>query len=411
MLKKRILLLSAALLTVINIVLLVIDTDDEVARISYIKDWSQIFPHDLYETTIAAGVVAPVEHTPVYFDAEQGQFSQFLVQKGDQVKQGDSLYEFHVRDYQRTEKQLQQDGDKLAAEISAIQRSITEISAYQVSEASVLPPVLENDDQPEAEPPSYEEIEYLKEQYITEKELELASKQAELDSIEAQQAELASGGDLITVESPVAGTVTDVKETLKNPVISIASEEFRIEGELTESQRKVVESGMEVNISLQDPAIQTEGTVEAIEDIPEQIDTEKTSKYGLHVQLEETEDPLLAGYHANMEIITDQALKTPTVFTRQLDREGLSPSLWIMNQDGTLELRPIELGLSMDIYQEIESGAESGEWIADHQDVKLYHGTKFITPIKENLVPWRKILHQEKGSFKKAAFLTGIASR
>ncbi len=458
--KKRIVVPAVLLLIVLNTLLITFDADHTVERKSFVKQRAQVFTHDLYKTSSTGGVLTAAEETPVYFDDDQGRFLQFLVEKGERVQSGDGLFEYQVRDYQETEATLQQQTKQLEEEITAIENAIAQISAYQFSESETMPSSLPsflppygsdapNNTDPETEPgtdtetapSSTEEAKFLKEQYIAEKEIELAEKQAALNNAQSQLAELSTGGDTVTIESPVDGIVTELNQSLANPLTVVSSEELIIEGTLSEGKRKMIEQGMEVRISVPDAAIQLNGTIQSLADVPEQTDEKKQSDYRFHVQINEEpdqnqedrltdgltdetneqvseeaddvaepEETLLAGFHADLEIITEQELDSAAVFTRQLAKDRLIPSLWVLNETGRLELRPIELGLNMDVYQGIASGASAGEWIVDSEIGHQQAGTRFVTPIKENLVPWRQIFYRNEGTFKPVSFLTGIVS-
>ncbi|SDM87490.1 HlyD family efflux transporter periplasmic adaptor subunit [Sediminibacillus halophilus] len=460
---KRIVVPAVLLFIGLNILLVIFDADQTIEKKSYVKQWTQVFTHDLYNTSSTEGILTPAEETPVYFDDDQGQFLQFLVDKGEHVQTGDGLFEYKVKDYQETEARLQQQTEQLDEEIAAIENAIVQINAYQFSESETIPSslpsslspygadaanntdsVAEPETSTESDSSSIEEAKYLKEQYLAEKQIELAEKQAALNNTQAQLAELAAGGDTVTVESPVAGIVTELNQSLANPLTVVSSEELIIEGTLPEGKRKMIEQGMEVKISIPDAAIQLNGTIQALADVPEQKKEKGKSDYRFQIQfneeshqnneggsgiteeptdetigqtteeaatVSEPEEPLLAGYHADLEIITEQELDSAAVFTRQLAKDKLIPSLWVLNENGRLELRPIELGLNMDVYQGIASGASAGDWIVDSEKGYQQAGTQFVTPIKENLVPWRQIFYGNKGTFKPASFLTGIVSR
>ncbi|QTM98105.1 HlyD family efflux transporter periplasmic adaptor subunit [Sediminibacillus dalangtanensis] len=459
--KKRIVVPAILLFIGINILLVIFDADQTVDKKSYVKQWTQVFTHDLYHTSSTEGILTPAEDTPVYFDDDQGRFLQFLVEKGEHVQTGDGLFEYQVSDYQETEAQLQQQTEQLEEEIAAIENAIAQINAYQFSESETMPSSLpsslapfgpdttsntdsaaETETDIESDSSSAEEAKYLKEQYIAEKQIELAEKQAALNNAQSQLAELAAGGDTVTIESPVAGIVTELNQSLANPLTVVSSEELIIEGTLPEGKRKMIEQGMEVRISIPDAAIQLNGTIQSLADVPEQDNEKKQSDYHFEIEFNEEpdqnneggiteeltgetngqtteeedtvaepEETLLAGYHADLEIITEQELDSAAVFTRQLAKDKLIPSLWVLNENGRLELRPIELGLNMDVYQGIASGASTGEWIVDSEKGYQQAGTQFVTPIKENLVPWRQIFHRNEGTFKPVSFLTGIVSR
>src|SRR5699024_8692560 len=90
--------------------------------------------------------------------------------------------------------------------------------------------------------------EVIKKQYITEKEKELAQKEAEQTSVETQLSELTATGQTVTVESPYDGVVTNISETLEDPLITVQSAELVVKGELKEQDHSKVEPEQTVHI-------------------------------------------------------------------------------------------------------------------------------------------------------------------
>ncbi|WP_179107295.1 efflux RND transporter periplasmic adaptor subunit [Sediminibacillus massiliensis] len=398
-----------------NITLLITDEDNYIDRMSYIKEWSEIFTHDLYERTLTEGVLASSEETPVYFEESQGAFQQFLVEEGDTVTEGQPLFEYRVKDYDVTLNRLEQEVEKLTGEITAIETALRNINTYQISLPETNPDPLrgfgDEDDETESEEQTdTSDTEYMKEQYLTEKELELEQKQAALQAAEAQLAELTSEGSIVTVNSPAPGKIEEIETDLKNPVVTLQSENLHIEGELPETDRKRIEVGMPVNIHIDDVAGELEGEIKSIADSPNEVSINNTSFYPFEVEMDEAETEVLPGYHTNLEIITDQFLEAPTVKMDHIT-QAPSPAVWVMTPEGTVYLQEVELGLAEAGFQGLTSGVEVGETIAEEPKGRLIDQSPFVTPIRESKVQWKKMAAAGDYAFNKASFLTGVISR
>src|SRR5690625_7665757 len=118
---------------------------------------------------------------------------------------------------------------KLDGEITAIEAAITKIESYQIPSSTSSAPAQANslssmdddtDDDEDSMIKSFlaemtqvqdtGQAELIKEQYITEKEKELAQKEAEQTSVETQLSELTATGETMTVESHYDGVVTNI---------------------------------------------------------------------------------------------------------------------------------------------------------------------------------------------------------
>src|SRR5690606_17259034 len=93
------------------------------------------------------------------------------------------------------------------------------------------------------------EAELIKEQFIIQKEQELAAKKEQERAIESQLDDLQENGDTITVESPFEGKIKEISSTLNDPIIRIEHLELQVEGEIDEEARFEVDSGQSVEIT------------------------------------------------------------------------------------------------------------------------------------------------------------------
>lgn len=412
-LTRNLILLLAIVFIAVNILLILLDKEDRIARVSYINDWSEVFKYDLFKKTNTTGIVSPVGENNVYFDEEQGIFQQFLVEEGDTINENDPLFEYKIENFTARENSLEQQVERLKTQITALEDTIAGIKAYQppptvgqtfdqeneIDEAPVEAPV------PQPNPA----IEFSKEQYVLEQEKLLAQKNAELQSVETQLSSLTESGDTVVVTSPYQGKVSTLAHDLTNPVITLKTNELRIEGKLTEKERPEIEEGMETQIKFHNQDVELTGAVSKIEDAPKNLHLNSSSEYPFYIELKDADENLLPGYHAELAITTEQKLQAPTVFEELLYGE-VDNYLWIMNKHGRLVKKDVETGIEENGLQGIKKGVTAGEWIAEEPRPQFRDGSLFVTPIKADLMHWNELLSVDPGLIKQN-LLRGLLHR
>ncbi|MFG6116534.1 efflux RND transporter periplasmic adaptor subunit [Halobacillus sp. MO56] len=385
--KKRWIFFLTFAFVLANSLLIFFDRENKVEQKSYINDWSEAFTYDLIETLSTDGVFAATESNPVYFDDSLGSFQRFLIEEGEEVREGDDLYEYEVTDYYTQQTSLESEVFRLEEEINAIESYLTEMESYEVPEpdntsggGSFLSP----DEKDEENPPSYAETEFMKEQTIAEKEMELAQNEAMLDMVEAQLDDLESEGQIINVQSPFNGVITELSEDLDSPIITMKATTLQVEGELEESERKRVKEDLKAEITIpEEEELRIEGTVSSVAHFPEDISVNQASEYPFVVSVEEELAEILPGYHVAVSIITDRADGAVTAFAPLLSTEE-NLFAWVMDDNGKLVRRPIKTGLEVDGLVEVMEGLESGEMLAHMPHDQFRRGATFFTPIQSN---------------------------
>ncbi|WP_106495450.1 efflux RND transporter periplasmic adaptor subunit [Lentibacillus sp. Marseille-P4043] len=401
--RKKIIYLCVVLFIGINICLIAFDKEENVERKSYVTDWAKTFKADMYEKIDKPGVLAAIEENDIYFNDNMGSFQGFLVDEGTQVNVGDELYTYQVQDYFATKAQLESEIDKINGEISAIEQAISTISFYQVPRINVS--LGNEDDSEETTIPSVE-ADYMKKQYLTQKENELAQKNAQLESVQTQLTELQMSGDTITVESPYQGNITMVSESLADPLITIESTQLYVKGELTEKERMEMEQGMPVEVAVSENDTVLQGTINKISDSPKTVDISGKSIYPFAVSFadEAEQEELLPGFHANMAITMDES----TGATVAHDDVIFGNSIWKMTSEGKLSKQKIKKGIHSNQRQEITEGANFGDLVAEDHKSQFRSGATFITPLKLDEVRWKQLFDADE--FWKS-FVTGLLSR
>lgn len=405
--RRRFILAIVILFIAINSLLVYFDGEKEVVRTSYIEKWSETFKKDLYVKMETAGVLATVNEKNVYFDEDRGSFLEFLVEKGSAINAGDGLFTYEVRDYDETKSYLESEQSKLNGQISAIEKAISSISFYQIPETD-LSAEFENEENVLEITSQSVDANYMKEQYLVEKGNELAQKNAQLQSIQAQLSKLETTGNTITVESPYQGEVTGISEALNNPIITIRDMELQAEGELTEAERMKVKKQMPVEITISNNGDVFKGSLKEISDSPKEVNVHGISIYSFQVGFEEGAEieGLLPGYHSELAITTNQALKATTV----MEDHVFDQSLWKMTTEGKLHKQKIETGIHVDDKYEIVNGAAPGDWIAVEEESQFRQAATFITPLELDDIQWKRLGNYDNVSWKKY-FVIGLLSR
>lgn len=131
-----------------------------------------------------------------------------------------------------------------------------------------------------------------------------------------------------------------------------------------------------------------------------ETDDNETSEDGTE---EETNDKMLPGYHAEVEIKTKESPEATVIQKDALD--GLY--LWQMTSSGQLVKVPVQTGIQMDEYVELLEGAETGELIALGPEKKFVSNAPFITSLNMGQIPWGDL----KTERWLQDFLTGLISR
>ncbi|CDQ21523.1 HlyD family secretion protein [Halobacillus karajensis] len=396
-----------------NAFLIFLDEEERVDRKSYIDEWSKSITYDLFEKMETKAVFTSKEKEAVYFDENTGSFNEFLVKEGDTVSEGDELYTYNVLNYYQEEARLQSEIDRLEEEMEAISSFINEIESYRVPD----PPETEdnsglfnNDTSSNEEtPPSYVETEYLKEEKIAEQEAELAKQEAMLEMVENQLDQLQNDGDQITVTSAFSGTVTNISESLEAPLLTLESPNLVLEGAIHEQDRSQVKEEMTVEIYVPELDYETTGTLSSVDQFPQETDVNRLSRYPFTVTLDQPSEDLLPGYHAELKVITEEALGVVTALDTALETDE-NLYAWVMDEEGMLERRAIETGLEDKGLVEIVSGLEDGEWLAVKPKDEFRNGAVFFTPLHTEDLQVQEVFNIERRSMLSYGLL-GLLSR
>lgn len=363
---------------------------DKISRTYYIDEWSAVKKQDLLETMPAKGVMAPKEEQHLYYENTTGTFKSFLVEKGDEVQPGTGLFEYSPDDIAVTKENFQIEKEKLEREQISIESHIRDLESTK----RTLDLTPAEEDEPNLNAYMIQTIE----RDIAEKELQISRLESEIqkydDMIYAADESLSN----LTVESEIAGTVKSIKNDLTNPVVTIISNEQKVEGVFTEQEIHKATEGMKVYIIPKGSNKKIDGTLEKILNYPtSEPHAETESRYEFTIAMNEApEFESFHGEHVDLRIVTNEVENTLTVPVQAVKMVKKGAYTYAIQQNGKLERRTIETGLKIGKTQEVKEGVVKGELVLLDRPPFLKSGFPFITPFevsklkKKNFTELRK---------------------
>ncbi|KML43184.1 efflux RND transporter periplasmic adaptor subunit [Cytobacillus firmus] len=373
--KVRLLIIGVTLFLACNIALIFLKSD-KIGRTYYIDEWTAVKKQDLLETMPAKGVLAPKEEHHLYYENTTGTFKGFLVEKGDEVQAGTGLFEYSPDDIAMTKENFQIEKEKLEREQTGIESHIRDLESMQRTLA--LTPAEE--DEPN---PNVYMIQTV-ERDIAEKELQVSRLESEIEKYEDLMEAADESLSNLTVESEVAGTVKSIQNDLTNPVVTIISNEQKVEGIFTEQEIHKAAEGMKVFIIPKGSSKKIDGTLEKIINYPtSEPHAETESRYEFTISLNESpEFESFHGEHVDLRIVTNEVENTMTVPAQAVKKAKKGTYTYAIQQNGRLERKGIETGLKIGQTQEVKEGVEKGELVLLDRPPFLKTGFPFATPLE-----------------------------
>ncbi|RBP94397.1 HlyD family secretion protein [Cytobacillus firmus] len=386
----------------VNMVLVL--KSEKVGRTYYVDKWTDVKEQDIIETLPAKGVYVPKEEQHVYYDSKNGTFEGFLVNKGDDVEPGTGLFAYSPEDITLTKEKFEIEVEKLEKEQSDMESHINELEYMQAG-------LMRNSLTDDTSIMSNEYMIQTIEQNIKEKELEVSRIENEIekyeDLVNAAEESLLN----LTVTSEISGTIKDIQHDLGNPIVTVISDEQRVEGTLTEDEVKQIIEGMKVFITREGTNEKVNGTIEKILTYPtSKPDVDKKSKYAFSILLDEpSENQILHGEHAQVKVVLNEIIDTRTVPFDSIKKYNNKFYAFTITNTGRLEKRELQLGVKIDQTQEIKDGLIKGEKVVQERPPFLKAGTPLITPLNPAKIDkkgLKKLGAKEKWKYTARGFLS-----
>lgn len=375
----RLLISFAVVLFLFTNMALIEKKGSKVSRINYIPEWSRVKKADIRDSFTVNGIIkqADTEYIKLDKDAE---FEEFLVNEHDYVEEGTPLFSYKSDAIDRREAQLETEIQSLESKRDSVLSAIDELQSLTPpstggSDNSYDYDYDDEEDRSDLYDPFYDsapnnemsesEWQLKVDQAIMEKNLEAEKIDADIRKLEEQKSSLQSERDQLTVESPISGLVKDLSHDLKNPVVTIVSNDLVLEGKLSEEQLGKVEEGMEVHIYSRLTDGRLKGNVSKVTKHPDgEPDLESSSYYPFIAEFDEEAEELNVGFHVKAELVTDEARNVPAVFEKNIGSDSDTDYIWVLKQNGWTDKRKIQTGLEVGGLYEVEKGLKGGEYYA-----------------------------------------------
>lgn len=168
------------------------------------------------------------------------------------------------------------------------------------------------------------------------------------------------------IYAPFAGTIVDISKnageniTINEKLIKIADlNKLYFEVDLDQEDLENIKLDQKVMVTLDAyPNTPFEGKVS---ELPSFAKEEGTSKlFTVKIAMVKNDKPVLLGMDGDAEITvsqTDEAVNTLS-FDEVFKEQDKKPFVWIINNSGVLEKKPIEIGLEGDVYTEIKTNLD-----------------------------------------------------
>ncbi len=290
-----------------------------------------------------------------------------FVQEGDEVKEGQKLFEYDT----------QEDEDKLAQNEIDIEKNKSDI---EVSEKTI-----EQHEKDKANASADAQLEYTT--YILQEENSIKRAEYEIQSLELENEQLEESIKDATVTAEMAGIIQKISDSDSensysssdsNVYITIlALGDYRIKGTANEQNLNLLYEGMPVIAhSRVDSSLTWKGTVTEIKtDNAEEEDSSYyyygdsagSSSYSFYVELESSEG-LILGQHVYLEEDKGQDEAKDGLWLEEyyIMQEGEHAYVWAASSSNVIEKREVTLGDYDDALMkyEITDGLEADDYIA-----------------------------------------------
>jgi len=174
--------------------------------------------------------------------------------------------------------------------------------------------------------------------------------------------------DGATLVAPVDGTISTVNivpgaVTPSSDAIQMTTAQMEVAAEFAESDVPSLAPGQKATVTISAIGDEVSGTVLAVEPVASTSGASSVVSYSVRVGLDNVPAKALAGMSAQVSVTIEEADKDVAVPSIALIGRAGSYSLQIVNADGSVSLRQVDVGLITSSLAEIRSGVAAGEEI------------------------------------------------
>jgi len=241
-----------------------------------------------------------------------------------------------------------------------------------------------------------QKLKELEERLFVERDANIPLYKEQLAQAELVYSESQKRLQRATIVSPIDGVVLSLP-VKKGQEVNIGTllvlignpDDLQIETGINEVDAALLAVGNRVEIS--NRALLSEplpGTVEYISPMAEMVATSQgeQSQVKIRIGMDEVQgtEQLKPGYNVNLKIIVNQKEEATVIPLEALVENGDKNLVYVVGQDGLIQEREVEVGLSNELFVEILSGLEVGEQVVLSPNELIKDGVKVITNAASN---------------------------
>src|ERR1700734_1474594 len=341
------------------------------------------------QLTLSSELV-PFQEIDVYAK-ESGYVKKLIVDYGSRVKAGEVM---SVLEIPELEAQLQEDQAEIKNAVNQVSRSQNDLYRYQAQYKALhlqytrLNGVFQSQPgivaQQEVEDAQGKDLAASSQVDAGQAALEAA--QSQMGATKAKLVHDQSLFDYAKITAPFAGVITERyanlgtlvqagtgSSTQAMPIVRLSQDDlFRLVIPVPESYVQYIRVGDHVDVRVPSLNRTFPGKVARFSvDVREDTRTMHTE-----VDVPNPQRVLLPGLYADAELVLDRKVDVPTLPVQALNHEGDKTTVFVVNQDGKIEDRAVQLGLQTASDAEIISGLNEGEQIVISDRSSLKAGEK-----------------------------------
>lgn len=323
-----------------------------------------------------------------------GYLKKINVDVGDRVREGELLATLEVPEL---EDELNQNAAAVKRAQQEIRRGQAEVqrakSAHEVAHLAatrlddvvkVTPNLVAKQDVDEAQ-----SRDRVAEAQVATAEAALASAQEQLDVAKAAEAKSRSLVAYSQITAPFAGVITrryadtgamiqagTSSQTQSMPIVKLSENSLlRLVIPVPESAVSRVHVGSPVDVTVDALHKEVRGTVARFAD---RLDQDTRTEH-VEVDVKNPTLELVPGMFATAKLVLDQATGVLVAPVESLDRTGDQSQVFVVNHEGTVEVRPVVTGLASANTVQIRQGLQAGDLVVVGNRAQLKNGTR-VTP-------------------------------
>lgn len=346
--------------------------EDKIYSVVRVSEFGKPNKGDIRNILTKDGVVTANREELVAFNRELGLLDEILVEEGEQVTAGTSLFEYEATDIERLQEQLTRKIEIAEAERSKIVKDIVALGSYRSTTST-------------SQTPEAKEAQEANQRIISSqiRELELRDELLELDIEDYvnQLDRLETEADSLVVQSSVNGIVKSINPSNPSEMITIVEFPYIVQGVLSEKELKDVTVGQKVYVT--NDGLQLEGTISNVSQFPVETPNlkEKISYFPFTVTVTKEAELLPFGHHLGIDIVQEESVDTLLIQTKSVFRSGKDKGKLYIEKNGKIKKVNVQLGIQNGPKIEVVEGLKGKELLVLKPSINMKTGTPIVLPL------------------------------